>query len=101
MYVKPIKEEIRDAMQWGWTRKEAERGWIVAYENTEYGMMQCIERIDDIYVNTDTTDEDCAREAEHHGYSIIPVEDLPLDFPNKAYVFLDNQKNREILSNYK
>ena len=100
MYVKPLKEEIREAMQWGWKRKEAERGWIVSCSHTKYGLLDCIERIDDIYYNTDVTDEDCAKEAAKHGYPIIPIEDLPTDFPLKAYVFLDNPHNREVLSNY-
>lgn len=99
MYIKPTEEQIKEAIEEGWSEETATRGYdIFDYDNT--GLLQ-IERIDDIFWDSDVTDEDCAREAVKTGFcKIIPVEELPKDFFAPYYIWVDTEENRKKIKEY-
>ena len=106
MYVKPTKEGIERAMEDGWDRESAERGYDI-FDFDQTGLLE-IERIDACYVENvnDVTDDDCAIEAERSGFcKIIPVNELPNPFMvhgynRRFYGYVDTPKNRKIIEEY-
>ena len=108
MYKKPTKKGIKNAMEFGWERKQAERGYEVF--NIFGSGLLVLERIDDCYDwdgNDNVSDEDCAREAERSGYcKIIPVEELPKDFhiyigcERNYFGWIDTPENRKAIEDY-
>lgn len=107
MYVKPTKEGIEWAMEDGWDRKSAERGYdIFDFDST--GLLE-VERIDACYAECnygDVTDDDCAKEAERSGFcKIIPVDELPNPFmvhgyDRRFYGWVDTPENRKAIQEY-
>ena len=107
MYKKPTAEGIEIAMNDGWSRADAERGYC-EFDFNQTGLME-IERIDacyDLSSEDDVTDEDCAREAERSGYcKIIPVEELPNPFviwneDRRWFGWVDTPENRKAIREY-
>ena len=78
-YNYPTKKGIKFAMENGWTKEQAERGFeIFDFDGT--GMLE-IEAICDCYPNGNYDDEEAAKEAERINYcKIIPVDELPNPF---------------------
>lgn len=103
MYIKPTKEIIEIAIENGWTRKQAERGYtIFDYDGT--GMLQ-IEAIGDCYPTLKEEDgyddEACAVEAQRSGYcKIIPIDELPNNFELKWFGWIDTPENRKAIEEY-
>lgn len=99
MYVKPTEEQKEFAREWGWDEDQIERGYdVFDYDGT--GLLE-INRIDDIYCNTDVSDVDCAREAERTGFcKIIPVRELPKNFEYRYFGWIDTPENRERIKKY-
>ena len=103
MYIKPTKEQIKNGMEWGWSKEQCERGYdIFDYDGT--GMLN-IEAIYDVYCSTNDdegyNDEECAREAVRSGFcKIIPINKLPKNFPYKYYIWIDTQENRKAIEKY-
>ena len=107
MYVKPTKEGIEWAMEDGWDREAAERGYdIFDFDNT--GLLE-VERIDACYAECnceDVTDDDCAIEAERSGFcKIIPADELPNPFivngyDRRFYGWVDTPENRKAIEEY-
>lgn len=98
MYKKPTEEMILNAIENGWSREEAERGYAI-FDFDQTGLLQ-IEKIDSVFSGTgieeydNITDEDCAREAEKSGFcKIIPVSELPENM--RWYGWVDTPENRE------
>ena len=110
MYIKPTEEQIQAAMDDGWSREQAERGYDI-FDCNGSGLLE-INRIDCIYVGwddeyTEVTDEDCAREAERTGFcKIIPVDELPEDFNicfggnSRYFGWIDTPENRKAIEDY-
>ena len=99
MYKKPTFWQRKIARDWGWDKETAKRGYaIFDYDGADIFE---IERIDEIYCNTDVTDEDCARHAEKSGFcKIIPVEELPENFEYRYFGWIDTPENRENIKEY-
>lgn len=102
MYIKPTKKMVKTGIEYGLTREQAERGYdIFDYDGT--GMLE-IERIDDIFYNTEVTDEACARQAEKDGFcKIIPIQELPKAMKDEGlYYFgwVDTPENRKAIEEY-
>ena len=101
MYIKPTKEQIEIAIEDGWDKEVAERGYDI-FDCGGTGLL-AIERLDIIYACSEyeVTDEDCAREAEQTGFcKIIPINELPREFDDKYYVWIDTPENREAIRKY-
>ena len=102
-YVKPTKEGIENAIEEGWSRDAAERGYdIFCYGYTD---MLEINAIGDAYPSLKTEDgyddEACAIEAERSGFcKIITVEELPVDFDRRYYGWVDTPENRKAIEEY-
>ena len=92
MYRKPTKKMIEKAIAEGWDREEAERGYAV-FEGA-LGLME-IQRCDQMYEETDCTDDDCALEAAKAGIKIIPEAELPDEMGDHRYFgYVDTPENR-------
>ena len=100
MYRKPTLKRKREAIkEWGWDKEIAKRGYDI-FDCNGTGLLE-INRIDDIYWDTDVTDEDCARQAEKKGFcKIIPVEELPENFEYRYFGWIDTPENRENIRRY-
>jgi len=104
-YKKPSLDGITYAMENGWCRAEAERGYdIFDFDGT--GLLE-VERIDSCYTdNDDVTDNDCAMEAERSGFcKIIPVNELPDPFiiegtDRRWYGWVDTPDNRRAIEDW-
>ena len=109
MFEKPTQEGIKWAMNEGWSREHAERGYDI-FDHDGTGLLE-INRIDAVYVGFDdgftaVDDEDCAREAERTGFcKIIPVEELPENFEINGdsarwFGWVDTEENRKAIADY-
>ena len=104
MYIKPTNQQVKNGMECGWKKEDAERGFAI-FDFNGTGMLD-IEVINDIYYSTNSrddipTDEDCAYEAERLGIcKIIPIEELPENFEFKCRVWIDTAENREQIKKY-
>jgi hypothetical protein len=106
MYIKPTEEMILTGLEDGWTREECERGYTIF--DYQFTGMECLMRIDSVYVQTeyDVTDEDCAIEAQRSGVcKITPVNELPKhmivdDCDLRTYVWVDTEENRKRICEY-
>lgn len=101
MYIKPTQEMVETAIENGWTKDAAERGYdIFEFNNT--GLLE-IEKIDCAYdgVTEDIDDEDCAIEAQRSGFcKIIPVDELPENFERRYFGWVDTPENRTAIADY-
>ena len=107
MYIKPTEEQIKNGMEWGWSREQCERGYdIFDYDGT--GILG-IEAIADVYLSTDDdegyNDYECAKEAERTGFcKIIPVDELPENFylhgDARYFGWVDTPENRKAIQDY-
>lgn len=108
MYVKPTKENVEYAVEQGWLREDAERGYT-QFDYDGLGMIQ-IEAIGDCYPTSEFDDgyddEACAYEAERSGYcKIIPVNELPENFEANGHSvrwfgWVDTLENRKAIKEY-
>ena len=98
-YQRPTAEGVQWALDFGWTKEQAELGFdIFDYDGT--GMLE-IEAINDCYPDGAVDDEACAREAERTGIcKIIPVEELPENFPYRSRTWIDTPENRKAIAKY-
>ena len=113
-YNYPTEDGIKFAMEQGWTREQAERGFeIVDFDGT--GLLE-VEAISDVYVEKRVDgyyystglddDEEAAKEAERTGYcKIIPVDELPDPFiindtDRRWFGWVDTEENRKNIENY-
>lgn len=80
-----------------WGKDVVNRGYdIFDWDGT--GLLQ-IERIDEI--GAFDGDEDAARDAENTGFcKIIPVSELPKDFSERYYCWIDTPENRKNIDMY-
>lgn len=76
--------------EWG---KGGSRGYGVFFSNDS--TMAHIERIDELGVYDG--DLEAGEQAEKDGMKLIPVNEIPDEYPINAYRYLDNEGNREIL----
>lgn len=103
-YNYPTAEGIKYAMEEGWTREQAERGFEV-FDFDGLGLLE-IEAICDCYPDGDYDDEAAAKEAERTGYcKIIPVDELPDPFiidgtSRRYYGWVDTPENRRRIENF-
>ena len=105
MYKKPTEEQILLAVNDGWSREDAERGYAVfEFENTGmFEISRIVLEIERTYSHeqTDVTDDDCAVEAEQSGFcKIIPVDELPENFDKKYFRWIDTPENRAAIQKY-
>ena len=107
MYVKTTKEGIKQAIENGWNKEAAERGYDI-FEFNRTGLLE-IERIDACYAEyncEDVTDDDCAIEAERSKFcKIIPIDELPSPFmihghDGRQYGWVDTPENRKAIEEY-
>ena len=90
--MKKITEEmIMDAMDNGWTREDAERGYAIFTSDYGNGATH-IQKLDDMDVFED--DEEAAKQAEKDGIKLI--QDMKFDEENTA-AYIDTPENRELL----
>lgn len=90
--MKKITEEmIMDAMDNGWTREDAERGYAIFTSDYGNGATH-IQKLDDMDVFED--DEEAAKQAEKDGIKLI--HDMKFDDENTA-AYIDIPENRELL----
>lgn len=90
--MKKITEEmIMDAMDNGWTREDAERGYAIFTSDYGNGATH-IQKLDDMDVFED--DEEAAKQAEKDGIKLI--HDMKFDDENTA-AYIDTPENRELL----
>ena len=90
--MKTITEKmIIEAMEDGWTREDAERGYGIFTSDYGNGATH-IQRLDDMMVFE--SDEEAAEQAEKDGIKII--HDMEFDDENSA-AYLDTPENRELL----
>ena len=98
-YNYPTAEGIKFAMEEGWTREQAERGFEI-FDFDGLGILE-IEAIGDCYPDQNYDDEAAAREAERIGYcKIIPVDELPDPFiiygsDRRYFGWVDTPENRK------
>ena len=98
-YKYPTEEGIKFAMEWGWSKEQAERGFEI-FDFDGLGLLE-IEVIDDCYPDKHVYDDEAAREAERIGYcKIIPAEEIPEtfilnDYPRNYYGWIDTPENRK------
>lgn len=104
MYKKPTKEGIQFALDFGWSKEVAERGYDI-FDFDGLGLLQ-IEAVCDCYPDDDYDDEAAAREAERSGFcKIIPIEELPENFTlndhsAKWFGWIDTKENRKTIKEY-
>lgn len=106
MYRKPTDEGVMFAMDYGWSKEEAERGYTI-FEFENLGLLE-LDRIDVCYCfdDDDVTDEDCARHAAETGFcKIIPIDELPKDmmyegYDRRYYGWIDTDDNRKRLNDF-
>ena len=109
MYKKPTECGIKNAMECGWTKEQAERGYeIFDYDGT--GLL-IIEAIQDCYPDGDCDDYDASVEAERSGFcKIIPCWELSREY-EKCFIlndcdaslwfgWVDTSENREAIRRY-
>ena len=93
MQVRPNLKQIKEGLAFGWPLKTAIRGYDI-FDCNGTGLLE-INRIDDILGGTDVTDEDCAYEAQKSGFcDIIPISELPAEFPYRYFGWVDTPENR-------
>ena len=103
-YNYPTENGIKYAMEEGWTREQAERGFEI-FDFDGLGLLQ-IEAIGDCYPYGDYDDEAAAREAERTGYcKIIPVDELPNPFiiygsDRRYFGWVDTPENRKRIEEF-
>lgn len=103
-YKYPTKEGIKFAMEQGWSKEQAERGFEI-FDFDGLGLLE-IEAIGDCYPYGDYDDEAAAREAERTGYcKIIPVDELPNPFiiygsDRRYFGWVDTPENRKRIENF-
>lgn len=70
------------------------------YTETDYfsPSMVHIMRIDEVMVFE--SDEEAARAAEKDGYKIIPIDELPANFMEKKYIWVDTPWNRKNIADW-
>lgn len=104
MYKKPTDDGIKWAIDQGWTKEQAERGYEI-FDYDGIGICQ-IEAICDCYPESDYDDSEWAKEAERSGFcKIIPVNELPEDFEidghsARWFGWIDTPENREAIKKY-
>ena len=104
MFKKPTKEGIEFALDYGWSKEDAEQGYTI-FDYDGLGICQ-IEAICDCYPNGDYDDEACAYEAERTGFcKIIPVDELPENFEANGHSvrwfgWVDTPENRKAIKEY-
>lgn len=104
-YTYPTAEGIKFAMEQGWSKEQAERGFdIFDFDGLGiYGIEAiCDAHVDKredgtYYVTESYDDEEAAREAERIGFcKIIPTEEIPETFIlNDFYGWVDTPENRK------
>lgn len=99
-YKYPTKEGIKFAMEQGWSKEQAKRGFEI-FDFDGLGIYE-IEVIGDCYPDCGYCDDEAAaREAERIGYcKIIPAEEIPEtfilnDYPRNYYGWIDTPENRK------
>ena len=103
-YKKPTKEGIEFAIENGWHREEAERGYTIF--NFDGLDLFEIEAICDCYPDGDYDDDAAAHEAERTGFcKIIPVDELPDPFiiselSRRYFGWVDTPENRKAIWEY-
>ena len=108
-YRKPTQKQIKYAINEGYSREEAERGYGFVY--FDFTDMVEIELYSDVYMAldddgellepVDIDDEDCAIEAERSGFcKIIPVDELPENFDRRYFGWVDTPENRKAIQDY-
>ena len=104
MFKAPTKEGIQFALDFGWSKEVAERGYDI-FDYDGMGLLQ-IEAVCDCYPDDDYDDEAAAREAVRSGFcKIIPVEELPKNFELNGHSarwfgWIDTKENREAIKEY-
>jgi hypothetical protein len=103
-YNYPTEEGIKYAMEQGWSKEQAERGFeIFDFDGT--GMLE-IEAITDCYLRDNYDDDEASREAERIGYcKIIPIDELPDPFiyggnSRRFFGWVDTPENRKRIEDY-
>lgn len=103
-YNYPTAEGIKFAMEEGWTREQAERGFeIFDFEGT--GLLE-VEAIFDCYPDGNGDDDEAAKEAERTGYcKIIPIDELPNPFiiygsDRRFFGWVDTPENRKHIEEF-
>ena len=72
-------------------------GYLVCdYDGT--GMLEVVR---DDYLMLLASDEEAVKWAEKDGIKIIPVDDLPENFPRRYYGWIDTPENRTLINAYK
>lgn len=103
-YIYPIKEEIEVAMNNGWSKEDAKRGFVIC-DYDGLGLLE-IEAIGEAHYITGIDDEAAAKEAERIGYcKIIPVNELPKNFyydghSIRWFGWVDIETNRKNIEEY-
>ena len=103
-YNYPTEEGIKYAMEQGWSKEQAERGFeIFNFDGT--GMLE-IEAITDCYIKGGYDDDEASKEAERIGYcKIIPIDELPNPFiydgiSRRYFGWIDTPENRKAIEDY-
>lgn len=103
-YTKPTTKAIKSAIENGFSRKDAKRGYDITIGHC--GLLE-IQRIDACVTDDwDVSDDDCAIEAERSGFcKIIPVNELPKNFKDKEgslryFGWIDTPENRKAIQEY-
>ena len=88
-------EQAKEALdiEWG---EGGSRGYGVFFSNESE--MTHIERIDELGVYD--SDLEAGEQAEKDGMKLIPMNEIPDEYPINAYRYLDNERNREILGSF-
>lgn len=96
----PTEEGIKEAIEEGWDEEQARRGFDI-FDMNGTGILE-INMIDDcFYGGTDNTDYLAAKEAERIGFcKIIPRKELPKNFDEKRFGYIDTPENRKAIENY-
>lgn len=105
MYKKPTKKGIRHAMNCGWTKEQAKRGYeIFNFNGLDLFEIECI---GDCYLaDEDIDDEAASVEAERSGFcKIIPTNELPNPFvidgiDRRYFGWIDTSENRRAIADY-
>ena len=103
-YNYPTEEGIKYAIEQGWSKEEAERGFAI-FDFDGTGMLE-IEAITDCYIRDDYDDDEAAIEAERIGFcKIIPIEELPDPFiydgnSRRYFGWVDTPENRKRIKDY-
>lgn len=85
------EEMILDAIEDGWAREDAEKGYAIF--TSDYGNgVEHIQKID--FMNVFEDDAEAAEQAERDGIKII--HDMEFDDENSA-AYIDTSENRELL----